>query len=68
MFKKLKNLVSKLVKNDVVVRATKTFTQAFGFTFVAGLAGVNNLDAGLALLVGAGSAGFSAVWNSVNKK
>lgn len=68
IYRAVKSFLKKITSNDVVVRASKTFTQAFGFTFLAGLAGVNNVDTGLALLIGAGSAGFSAVWNSLRNK
>lgn len=65
--KAVKDAVDKVLSNDIVVRASKTFTQTFSFTFLAGLAGVRNLDTGIALFVGAGAAGVSAVWNSLKE-
>jgi hypothetical protein len=62
MFKKLKNLVSKLVKNDVVVRAFKTFVQAFVATLL-----ITDAPLSKTALVGAGAAAFSATWNSLKE-
>lgn len=50
---------------DIVVRAIKTFVQAFLAVLVAGVATVDNLDALVALLVAGVAAGISALQNWV---
>lgn len=53
------------MKNDIVVRAVKTFFQAFLATVAVGVVGVNDLKAAQALAVAGVAAGISAVWNFV---
>jgi hypothetical protein len=56
----MKNLLYSLVDNDVVVRAAKTFVQAFLAVFLVSDNPVNK-----EVLIAAVAAGVSAVWNSV---
>lgn len=49
--------------NDITERALKTFVQAFGAVFIAGVAGVIDRTTLTALLVASLSAGISAAWN-----
>jgi hypothetical protein len=55
------------MKNDIVIRAVKTFVQAFLATLAVSVATVNDTNTLKAALVGAGAAGISAVWNFVVK-
>lgn len=48
---------------DVGVRALKTFFQTFLSTIAVGLAVVDDFESVTALVVAAGAAGISAVWN-----
>lgn len=56
---------------DVLVRAGKTFVQTAGSYTVAALSGINffegdkNATFWVGILVSAGAAGISAVWNTV---
>jgi len=63
----MKLFLYKLMSNDVVVRAAKTFAQAFFATLAVGVATVTDFESGKALLVGAVAAAISAVWNSLRK-
>ena len=55
---------SELNVNDIVVRAGKTFLQAFFATLAVQIAGVNNTDMAVAAVVAAAAAGISAVMNT----
>lgn len=57
-----------LLTNDVVVRAFKTFVQAFLATLAVSVATVQDWPTAKAALVGALAAAFSAVWNSLVRK
>ena len=63
----MKLFLYKLMSNDVVVRAAKTFAQAFFAALAVGVATVTDFESGKALLVGAVAAAISAVWNSLRK-
>lgn len=54
-----------LLTNDVVVRALKTFVQAFFAALAISVAGVVDWNTGKAALLAAVSAGISAAWNAV---
>jgi hypothetical protein len=56
----MKNLLEKLLSNDVVVRAAKTFVQAFLAVFF-----VSDNPVSKEVLIAAVAAGVSAVWNFV---
>lgn len=58
MFVKLKN-------NDILVRAVKTFVQAFLATVAVGVTNVTSIDSAQALAIAGVAAGISAVWNFV---
>jgi hypothetical protein len=62
MAKKKQNLVQKVISNDVVIRAFKTFVQAFVAVLL-----LTNEPFTTTALVGAGSAGLSAAWNSIKE-
>ena len=62
MTKKKQNLVQKVTSNDVVVRAFKTFVQAFVATLL-----ITDAPLSKTALVGAGAAAFSATWNSLKE-
>lgn len=51
------------MSNDIVVRAFKTFVQAFLATLAVSVTTVNDTNTGKAALIGAVAAGVSAVWN-----
>jgi hypothetical protein len=53
------------MKRDVVVRALKTFAQAFLAGVAAGLMGVVDWNTGKALVLSALAAGISAAWNVI---
>lgn len=53
------------MNQDVIIRALKTFAQAFFAAVAAGVIGVTDMDALVALLIAAIAAGVSAVWNSL---
>lgn len=53
------------MSNDIVVRAFKTFVQAFLATVAVGVVGVNDLNAAKALAVAGVAAGLSAAWNAI---
>lgn len=57
-----------LLKNDVVVRALKTFVQAFLATLAVSVATVQDWPTAKAALVGALAAAISAMWNSLVRK
>lgn len=57
--------IKELLANDVLVRAAKTFVQAFLSVLALGFADVVDLESAQALFVAAGAAGISAAWNSV---
>ena len=57
--------MKKLLTNDIVVRALKTFTQTFLAVAAAGVADVTDITAAKALVVSAGAAAISAVWNTI---
>ena len=50
---------------DVLVRAAKTFFQAFFGAIIVGLAAVDDFESLWALVIAAAAAGVSAVWNTV---
>jgi NADH/NAD ratio-sensing transcriptional regulator Rex len=54
-----------LLSHDVVVRAIKTFVQAFLATIAVGVVGVTDIKTAQALAVAGVSAGISAVWNFI---
>jgi hypothetical protein len=56
-----------LLTNDVVVRAVKTFVQAFLATLAVSVATVQDVPTAKAALVGALAAAISAAWNSLVK-
>lgn len=62
MFKRLKKLASKLVTNDIVVRASKTFVQAFVAVILVSDGAINK-----SVLSAALASGLSAVWNSLKE-
>lgn len=62
MFKKLKNLASKVISNDIVVRASKTFVQAFIAVILVSDGAINK-----SVLSAALASGLSAVWNSLKE-
>lgn len=57
--------MSSMVKNDIVVRAGKTFVQAFLATLAVSVASVNDVTTAKAAVVAAVAAGISAVWNVI---
>ena len=52
------------LKNDLVVRAFKTFIQTFVATVAVGYTSVTDIATAKALLVAAVAASISAVWNT----
>lgn len=50
---------------DIVVRAVKTFVQAFLAFVAAGAANVVNVSTAKQLVVAAGAAALSAAWNGI---
>jgi len=62
MAKKKQNLVQKVTSNDVVVRAFKTFVQAFVATLL-----LTDAPFSKTALVGAGAAALSATWNALKE-
>ena len=56
---------------DIILRAVKTFVQTAGSYLIANLSGVNFFDENMTktvwvgILLSAGAAGISAVWNTV---
>lgn len=63
MAKKKQSLFDRVVSNDILVRATKTFLQAFLAVLAVGIVGVSDVDGLKALAVAGFAAGFSAVQN-----
>ncbi len=61
----MKEAIVKIAKNDIVVRAAKTFVQATIAVVVAGYADVVSFEDGKALVIAAIAAGVSAAWNAV---
>lgn len=57
--------IDKLAKNEIVVRAVKTFVQAFAAVVLVGYVQVKDIESAKALAVAAVAAGVSAVWNYV---
>jgi hypothetical protein len=53
------------LKNDLVVRAAKTFVQTFVAVVAVGYTSVTDIATAKALLVAAVAAGISAVWNTI---
>ena len=53
------------MNNDIVVRALKTFVQAFLATLAVGVATVTDFNGVKALVVAAVAAAISAAWNAV---
>jgi len=51
--------------NDIIVRALKTFVQAFLAAIAVSVANVTNWDSAKAALFAAVAAGISAVWNVI---
>lgn len=51
--------------NDIVIRAFKTFVQAFLATLAVSVVTVTDKSTAKAALIGAFAAGASAVWNTV---
>lgn len=64
----MKKFVKSVLTNDIVVRAAKTFVQAFLAVLAVGVVAVNDWEGVQALVVAAVAAGVSAVWNLVKKK
>ena len=64
----MKAFLGRVIANDIVVRATKTFVQAVLSVLALGVADVVDIPSAKALLVGALSAGISAVWNSLRNR
>lgn len=59
--------MKKIDWSDVAERAAKTFLQS-AFSYAAlNVVLIKDKDTGLAVLVGAGAAGISAVWNSLKQ-
>ena len=54
-----------LLTNDLVVRALKTFIQAFLSVVVLGVADVVDWNTAKALLLAGIAGGISAVWNTI---
>ena len=62
--KKIIEFIRKLSKNDIVVRTTKTFAQAFlGVLLAINVADINGLDSIKTVIISAFSAGICAIWN-----
>jgi len=55
------------MSNDIIVRALKTFVQAFLATVAVGVVGVNSIETAQALAIAGVAAGVSAVWNLIVK-
>ena len=53
------------MSKDIIVRAGKTFLQAFLAVVAVGVVGVNDINTAKALAVAGVSAGISAVWNFI---
>ena len=53
------------MNNDIVIRALKTFVQAFLASVAVGVATVQDVPTAKAVLVAGVAAGISAVWNFV---
>lgn len=51
--------------NDVLVRAAKTFVQAFLATVAVGVVNVTDVATAKAVVIGAVAAAISAAWNAV---
>lgn len=51
--------------NDIIVRALKTFVQAFLAAIAVSVTNVTNWDSAKAALFAAVAAGISAVWNVI---
>jgi hypothetical protein len=54
-----------VIGNDIVVRAFKTFCQAFLATLAVSVVSVHDWNGVKAVVVGAVAAGISAAWNYV---
>lgn len=54
-----------MLGRDIVVRAFKTFVQAFLATLAVAVVNVHDITTAKAALVGAVAAGISAVWNFI---
>ena len=62
--KKIIDFIKKLSKNDIVVRTTKTFIQAFlGVILAVNVANIDGIDSIKTILISALSAGVCAIWN-----
>lgn len=61
--KKKGKKMPKVFKNDIVVRAVKTFVQAFLATLAVSVVSVTDVNTAKAAVVGAVAAGISATWN-----
>lgn len=61
--KKVKELINKVTSNDVVVRAFKTFVQAFVAVILVSDGGLNK-----SVLSAALASALSATWNSLRNK
>jgi hypothetical protein len=57
--------MSKLLSNDILVRALKTAVQAFLATVAVGATSVTDVATAKALVVAGVAAAISAVWNSI---
>ena len=58
-------MLVKIKNNDILVRAVKTFIQAFLATLAVGVSNVTDIHTAQALAIAGVSAGISAVWNFV---
>jgi hypothetical protein len=57
--------IKSILTHDIVVRAIKTFVQAFLAALAAGVTNVASVATAEGLLLAAGAAGVSAAWNLV---
>jgi len=58
------NKIKAIAKNDIVIRTTKTFVQAFlGVILAINVADINGMDSIKTILISAFSAGICAIWN-----
>jgi len=62
------NKMSKVFSNDILVRAAKTWMQAFLATLAVAVVSVNDWPTARAAIVGAVAAAISATWNTIITK
>lgn len=56
-----------MLSNDLLVRALKTFVQAFLGSVAVGIVSVHDVPTAKALAIASVAAGISAVWNFIVK-